>query len=307
MSGGKDVVFGPIKDWGKKGIKVLLRNGEQSRQYTLEGITEWAKLDRFNELNGGDILRKAAERAEEEASRLVGEPEAFTMKYSREERASRASSETLVVRDGTTVERALEIISSGVVIQDLTEAGNIPASAVSSVRRIEGDEEVEAVAVRLGDGVRSWEIRTPKTRRIAERGSLVMSQIRKDSDESDCERTLRVSRRKGKGRMPGDCLRQLAKDLTSLGEAFPPPPVGEGTARRLFQMGREVPDSQVCVEGEWAGRRFGSWAEIDCLKAVVKKEMVGGTEIPRKRIRRIPLKFSPSLRGKAPTSMSSCF
>ncbi|KAF8417779.1 hypothetical protein EV426DRAFT_711919 [Tirmania nivea] len=157
------------------------------------------------------------------------------MKYLREERASRASSETLVIKDGTTVERALEIISSGVVIQDLTEAGNIPASAVSSVRKIEGDEEVEVVAVRLGDGIRSWEIRTPKTKRVAD-------------DESDCERTLRASRRKGKGRMPGDCLRQLAKDLTSLGEAFPPAPVEEGTARKLFQMGRKVPDSQVQEE-----------------------------------------------------------
>ncbi|KAF8418352.1 hypothetical protein EV426DRAFT_700579 [Tirmania nivea] len=36
----------------------------------------------------------------------------------------------------------------------------------------------------------------------------------------------------------------------------------------------------VCCEGEWMGRRFGSWEDIDRVKELVRKEMVDGKEVP---------------------------
>ncbi|KAF8427507.1 hypothetical protein EV426DRAFT_715079 [Tirmania nivea] len=35
------------------------------------------------------------------------------------------------------------------------------------------------------------------------------------------------------------------------------------------------------AQGEWVGRRFGSWAEVDDLKRVVVKEKVDGKEVSR--------------------------
>ncbi|KAF8417330.1 hypothetical protein EV426DRAFT_706685 [Tirmania nivea] len=37
----------------------------------------------------------------------------------------------------------------------------------------------------------------------------------------------------------------------------------------------------VCGQGEWIGRRFGSWVEVDNLKRVVVKERVEGKEVSR--------------------------
>ncbi|KAF8417667.1 hypothetical protein EV426DRAFT_622353 [Tirmania nivea] len=241
MSGGKDVVFGPVRDWGKKGIKVLLKNGEASRQYTLEGVAEWSRVERFRELGGAEVLREAEVRAAKEAERLNGEVGGFGLAYSKEERLSRGTGEILRVQDGTSAERAIEIVSSGMVIQDVTEVGEVPVEAVASTVEEEGEECIETISVRTTEGVRSWVLRTPRTKRIAERGDLsfVLERIDESgSEDSDCEQVMRRKRDKGKGRVVGESLNQMVRDL------LPPAPVSSETARCVAPGITEIPDSQ---------------------------------------------------------------
>ncbi|KAF8416567.1 hypothetical protein EV426DRAFT_704398 [Tirmania nivea] len=171
---------------GRKGIKVLLKNGDKSRQYMLEGVTEWMKVEKFNELKGEDILRGAVAKAAKEAERLNTEVGGFGLTYSKEERLSRGSCKTLFVWDGTTAEYAIEIIFSGLVIQDITEAKEVPTSAVSSDVRRENEEDVEVIS-----------IKTEERRDL----SFVLGRIVEgDSDSgSESDWIYRKSRKKGKG------------------------------------------------------------------------------------------------------------
>ncbi|KAF8428756.1 hypothetical protein EV426DRAFT_711447 [Tirmania nivea] len=51
MANKRAIVYSPVRDWSKGDIKVLVKNGPAGRQYTLEGVTEWEKIERFQELS----------------------------------------------------------------------------------------------------------------------------------------------------------------------------------------------------------------------------------------------------------------
>ncbi|KAF8428694.1 hypothetical protein EV426DRAFT_711367 [Tirmania nivea] len=253
MAGGKAVVFGPVKDWGKSGIKVLLRNGTESRQYTLEGVTNWGTVERFRELDGEGKLREAMEKAKGEADRMAGEDGGFGIVYSREERLSRAGNEVVVVKDASSAERAIELISGGLVIQDVTESGEIPEDSISVTTMVEEDTTVEKIKVRTASGEKSWVIRTPKSVRFVDPEVLVSTFGDGDEEGDSDNEVMRVrSAKKGKKRMVGQSLVQMVKDLGSsasfLGSA-PEIPV----ARSLFPGGKTIPagraeDSDVEIE-----------------------------------------------------------
>ncbi|KAF8416447.1 hypothetical protein EV426DRAFT_686075 [Tirmania nivea] len=46
--------------------------------------------------------------------------------------------------------------------------------------------------------------------------------------------------------------------------------------RKYEESGRHI--AFVCGEGEWLGRRFGSWEDVDCLGSTVGGEVVGGRD-----------------------------
>jgi len=48
----KGVLFGPVKDWGCPGVKILRTIGGKVRQYQLEEVTSWCAEGRFAELGG---------------------------------------------------------------------------------------------------------------------------------------------------------------------------------------------------------------------------------------------------------------
>ncbi|KAF8427008.1 hypothetical protein EV426DRAFT_707233 [Tirmania nivea] len=61
--------------------------------------------------------------------------------------------------------------------------------------------------------------------------------------------------------------------------------LGEGDLEATCRSCRKYEESGshvalVCCEGEWMGRRFGSWEDIDRVKELVRKEMVDGKEVP---------------------------
>ena len=67
----KGVIFGPVKDWRKGGVKALmsfqdLDGTTKTRQYKLEEVTDWTAIGRFVELGGEEELRRAVSRTERE-------------------------------------------------------------------------------------------------------------------------------------------------------------------------------------------------------------------------------------------------
>jgi len=60
----RGVLFGPVKDWGQSSIKQLLESDGEGdfkvrRQLTLENITNWLAIPKFQELEGEVALVKA--------------------------------------------------------------------------------------------------------------------------------------------------------------------------------------------------------------------------------------------------------
>ncbi|KAF8424383.1 hypothetical protein EV426DRAFT_712215 [Tirmania nivea] len=279
MTGGKALVYGPVKDWGKGGIKVLLRNGEESRQYTLEGVTDWNKVERFRTLDGEGKLRAAMEKAKGLTDTLAKEEEGFGI---REERVSRAGCETLTVKDDTTAERAIEIISSGLVIQDVIDSDEVPETAISSSTKVEEGMEVEEVVVKTVHGVKSWMIRTPRSVRIAKREEVesVLNRVEEGDEmcESDDEVMRVKSAKNGKGKLVGETLSQMVEDL-GYSSSFIKDSSEVPVARSLFPPGREIPDSEEsCAgesdDGEHSDMNLGDLVEGEC--GVLRIEPKGG-------------------------------
>jgi len=60
----KGVLFGPVKDWGQGSTKLLLESDGEGdlkvrRQLTLENVTNWLAIPKFQELGGEVALATA--------------------------------------------------------------------------------------------------------------------------------------------------------------------------------------------------------------------------------------------------------
>ncbi|KAF8428015.1 hypothetical protein BGX38DRAFT_1334691 [Terfezia claveryi] len=114
------VLFGPIKDWGKGSSKVLLEFEEGGvkwrRQFALEDVTSWHEVPEFGE-RGTEALVQAGRNSERAKQDWAGEGD-WELHISQLERRGRQDEEIIRVRDSSSAERAIEILTRGIAIQD---------------------------------------------------------------------------------------------------------------------------------------------------------------------------------------------
>jgi len=87
----------------------------------LENVTNWLSIPKFQELGGEVALAKAVSTSTRQCKEFTGEG-SFELVVTSIERKGRGDEETFEVVDDTTVERAIELLNRGLVIQD--EAAN---------------------------------------------------------------------------------------------------------------------------------------------------------------------------------------
>ena len=122
----KGDLFGPVKDWGQGSTKLLLESDGEGdlkvrRQLTLENITNWLTIPKFQELGGEVALMTAASTSARQCKESSSEC-SFELAVTSIERNGRGDTETFEVVDDTMAERAMELLNRGLVIQD--EAAN---------------------------------------------------------------------------------------------------------------------------------------------------------------------------------------
>jgi len=122
----RGVLFGPVKDWGQCSTKLLLKSDGEGdlkvrRQLTLENVTNWLTIPKFQELGGEVALVTAVSGSTRQCKEYSGEG-SFELAVTSIERSGRGDEETFEVVDDTTAERAIKLLGRGLVIQD--EAAN---------------------------------------------------------------------------------------------------------------------------------------------------------------------------------------
>ncbi|KAF8442666.1 hypothetical protein BGX38DRAFT_1314369 [Terfezia claveryi] len=140
----RGVVFGPIKDWGKGGCKLLLEHdGEgglkKRRQYTMEDVAGWALIPEFRE-RGEEALSQAIVNTEHARARGEWRGEGdWCMHISQVEKDLRDEEEAIKVMDGPSAERAVEILKRSITIQDGTVNGQLEGYDVE-YQKSDGDD-----------------------------------------------------------------------------------------------------------------------------------------------------------------------
>jgi len=116
----RGVLFGPVKDWGQASTKLLLESDREGdlkvrRQLTLENVTNWLAIPKFQELGGEVALATAVSTSVRQCKEFSGEG-SFELAVTSIDRNGRGDEETFEVIDDTTTERAIELLSRGLVI-----------------------------------------------------------------------------------------------------------------------------------------------------------------------------------------------
>jgi len=114
------VLFSTVKDWVQGSTKLLLESdGEEDlklrRQLTLENVTNWVAIPKFQKLEGEVALATAVPTSANQCKEFSGEG-SFELAVTSIKRNRRGDEETFEVIDDTTVERAIERLSRGLVI-----------------------------------------------------------------------------------------------------------------------------------------------------------------------------------------------
>ncbi|KAF8415580.1 hypothetical protein EV426DRAFT_722089 [Tirmania nivea] len=160
----KDVLFGPIKDWGKGYSKALLEfDGEGGvkirRQYVLENVANWITI----------------------------------------EKEYRAEEETLRVVDGPSAEKAIEILNKVVVIQDSIVNRELDSFDFKYNRAEKEDKILDSITVRpkrldsrmVEAMIYEWVFSTPKSKLRRMEPDTVKEQLERletkieDTEEKD--------------------------------------------------------------------------------------------------------------------------
>jgi len=116
----RGVLFGPVKDWSQGSTKLLLESDGEGElkvrcQLTLENVTNWLAIPNFQELGGEVGLTTAVSTSARQCKEFSCEG-SFELAVTSIERNRRGDEETFEVIDDTTAERAIELLSRGLVI-----------------------------------------------------------------------------------------------------------------------------------------------------------------------------------------------
>jgi len=116
----RGVLFVPVKDWGQGSTKLLLESDREGdlkvrRQLTLENVTNWLAILKFQELGGEVALATAASTSTRQCKEYSGKG-FFQLAVTSIERKRRGDEETFEVVDDTMAERAIKLLSRGLVI-----------------------------------------------------------------------------------------------------------------------------------------------------------------------------------------------
>ncbi|KAF8433081.1 hypothetical protein BGX38DRAFT_1276338 [Terfezia claveryi] len=234
----RGVVFGPIKDWGKGGCKLLLEHdGEgglkKRRQYTLENVAGWALIPEFRE-RGEEALSQAMANTEHARGEWRGEGD-WSMHISQVEKDLREEEETIKVTDGPSAERAVEILKRSIAIQDGTVNGQLEGYDVEYQRSDKDDGILESITVRPAGAdsgamfgiTHHWTLSTPRVRKrggsrtaLSAKEQLAnleteLESISEGEGDSDEEPSRKQNAGNGKKRRlePGKSLQELGKEL----------------------------------------------------------------------------------------------
>jgi len=244
----RGVLFSPVKDWGQGSTKLLLESDGEGdlkvrRQLTLENITNWLAIPKFQELGGEVALATAASGSARQCKEFSGEG-SFELAVTSIERNGRGDEETFEVVDDTTAERAIELLNRGLVIQDEAANGSMEGLDVQHQMMETLDEVLESITIRplkpSGEPVEDMgyqlNLSTPKRVTRKETGTPAVQLARieealeKDEDmESENEVMRKKSAKKGKGKLTrgGVTLDMLQKKMEIFEEATEPRKFGE--------------------------------------------------------------------------------
>jgi hypothetical protein len=104
----RGILFGPVKEWGQGSTKLLLEldgDGELKarRQLTLENVTNWLSIPKFQELGGEAGLATSMSKSLRHQQEYSGEG-SFELAVTSTERRGRGDEERVEVVDDNTAE-----------------------------------------------------------------------------------------------------------------------------------------------------------------------------------------------------------
>ncbi|KAF8415233.1 hypothetical protein EV426DRAFT_630171, partial [Tirmania nivea] len=262
----KDIVFGPVSDWGKGSCKLLLEYNKEGglihrRQYTLENVTSWVVVLEFGE-KGIEALGKAVSNTEDARKVWSGEGDWFRY-ISQLERDHRGEEETLRVTDKASAGRAIEILNRAVAFQDSVANRDLDGAEISYETMEKDGDLLESITVRplTSNGeatAHHWVLTTPKHARRARAMGTASVQLRQeeskreavaeeDDGDSDNETMRAMNTRKGKKARIGTYLSELEKNLGSRSVELAVPRTFEQVKDNLFQA---IPGTMDWAEEE---------------------------------------------------------
>jgi len=198
----------------------------------------WLAIPKFQELGREVALATAVSTSTRQCKEFTGEG-SFELAVTSIERKGRGDEETFEVVDDTTVERAIELLNRGLVIQDEAANGSMEGLEVQHQTMETLDEVLEFIVIRplkpSGEPVEDMgyqlNLSTPKRMIRKEIGTPAVQLARieeaseKDEDmESDNEVMRKKSAKKGKGKLTrGEVtLDMLEKKMDIFEEATEP-------------------------------------------------------------------------------------
>ena len=216
----KGVLFGPVKDWGQGSTKLLLESDGEGdlkvrRQLTLENVTNWLAVPKFQELGGEAALAMAMSSSTRRHAEYDSEG-SFEMAVTCIERKGRGDEERFEVVDDNTAERAIELLHRGLAIQDEVANGSMEGLDVQYQITETAEEVLESIVVRplkpsrepvdhLGCQIN---LSTPKRlmRKEPDTPAVQLARIEEalvedEEMESDNETMKKKSAKKGKGKL----------------------------------------------------------------------------------------------------------
>jgi len=208
------------------------------RLLTLENVTNWLAIPKFQELGGEVALVKVVSTSARQCKEFTGES-SFELSVTSIERKGSGDEETFEVVDDTTVERAIKLLNRGLVIQDEAANASMEGLDVQHQMMETLDELLESIVIRplkpLGESVDDMgyqlNLSTPKriVRKETETPAVQLARIeealKEDEEmESDNEAMRKKSAKKGKGKLAkgGVILEMLNEKIEIFGKEFEP-------------------------------------------------------------------------------------
>jgi len=148
----RGVLFGPVKDWGQGSTKLLLESDGEGdlkvrHQLTLENVTNWLAIPKFQELGGEVALATAASTSTRQCKEFAVEG-SFELAVTSIERKGRGDEEIFEVVDDTTAERVIELLNRGLVIQDEAANGSMEGLDIQHQTMETLDEVLKSIVTR---------------------------------------------------------------------------------------------------------------------------------------------------------------